>query len=1310
MADIALNLIYNDNGAQRSIDNIVRQLQSIESHRFRIDVDGSGFRTFSANIQEAARNLTQLQNATKVMRGYDPSQGYRGFVNNIETSFNRAQTAVLSYQKTLEDLQQQLTNLDIQRNASLNLSATDPKRFSYDSESFKNARKAIETNIAFVTEQLRIAQSLVRDAGKGGIFSGQEEINARINIQAYADQMQKLAERMGVSQTKAAEKSKAAWIGVFTSIASAAKETFSALTSFQTGLMNFPGVSQAGSFIENILSGSLSGITSAISSGFNRSVERYDILNTYPTILQSIGYSSEQASDSMDRLYQSVLGLPTAFSDIVANAQYFVLMLDDLDKATDLAIAANNAFVASGSSSAQISTGMRDIQYLLEGTELRKTQWYSLIRSMPIALREIGDALGYVDFASFTDALMDGEIATNTLIDSLIDVGLHSEKLGNVLDVMKTRVDAALINVGNAAQRFGTNMLESLNTALTESGGKGIAENLKDVSSLLDTLGKRAAEWISAHGSDIQRIIDKFFAIDWGTILTDFLDGFLYVIENSVNNIDRFSNIIGGVFTTVKNITENISSWAKYIPVTSILKMATALGSVVTNLKIAGSIGSLVSSSSAGGALASAGGGFPMIGRLGVAIGGATLIAALLQQILNTISAHKIQTTDDYLKTVNDSIVSSEQKQVEAILSTGLSSRAGAYSNYYSGRYEARRSTYQSELDYLDAAEAWNAEMSRLRNLYPNVRFGVTDGQIRAFTGYDSVLDPDAFDLSEAQRLYGVLSASSNWKNIQGRVEDFLYIGNVDSSRQRIQSELNSLLDDRSKWESISKLFDEIGSTYSEQFGDVFDEAYSTFLDSFQSSYESGILSIDTAQGMVTDLLGEVEIHSGVLETLSNELTSAKNEYSRLKAKYDSIESDLDKVFQSATGDYLSKLYKSGGIPGKGLEEWEKEHEKGKVGLYRNTLKAETQEYEEFADELTQLGEMFKGTEYEDDLQNWLINNAENLNTDEFRGQVRQMLSEGAANIGETYFDELAKNDTAKGKARDAYEALTTEGILNAMSTQEQKIAAQEESFKKIGELIGKYIASGIAEILWNLKLIDYNKYLSLGGIPGDVIQGVVDQTPPEETGSSERNRWLRDVESEVKQDIQDSTLSEGTKNALVEQLETALDEVPSGLSDSEMAAFANKVRNEIKEALESHREIPYTPKIIIRGYEWTNPRNESRSRGGETAPLATGGFLFAPIGTDTIPAMLTPGEYVQRRAAVEHFGRQFMERINNLDLRGALRSISMNYATPYATGGFVRNDNRNYRDNHATVNQIFKSANASTGFRRASRFVRALG
>jgi TP901 family phage tail tape measure protein len=41
----------------------------------------------------------------------------------------------------------------------------------------------------------------------------------------------------------------------------------------------------------------------------------------------------------------------------------------------------------------------------------------------------------------------------------------------------------------------------------------------------------------------------------------------------------------------------------------------------------------------------------------------------------------------------------------------------------------------------------------------------------------------------------------------------------------------------------------------------------------------------------------------------------------------------------------------------------------------------------------------------------------------------------------------------------------------------------------------------------------------------------------------------------------------------------------------------------------------------------------------------ANGGFI--PKGTDTVPAMLTPGEYVVRRSAVEKYGTEFLENVN---------------------------------------------------------------
>lgn len=52
------------------------------------------------------------------------------------------------------------------------------------------------------------------------------------------------------------------------------------------------------------------------------------------------------------------------------------------------------------------------------------------------------------------------------------------------------------------------------------------------------------------------------------------------------------------------------------------------------------------------------------------------------------------------------------------------------------------------------------------------------------------------------------------------------------------------------------------------------------------------------------------------------------------------------------------------------------------------------------------------------------------------------------------------------------------------------------------------------------------------------------------------------------------------------------------------------------------------------------------------------GGTIFQKKGTDTIPAMLTPGEYVHKRSTVEHFGVDFMRKINHKDLGGALATL----------------------------------------------------
>ncbi|NDB57546.1 phage tail tape measure protein [bacterium] len=62
--------------------------------------------------------------------------------------------------------------------------------------------------------------------------------------------------------------------------------------------------------------------------------------------------------------------------------------------------------------------------------------------------------------------------------------------------------------------------------------------------------------------------------------------------------------------------------------------------------------------------------------------------------------------------------------------------------------------------------------------------------------------------------------------------------------------------------------------------------------------------------------------------------------------------------------------------------------------------------------------------------------------------------------------------------------------------------------------------------------------------------------------------------------------------------------------------------------------------------------RANDRSSGGLIKYMANGG-LFRPINTDTVPAMLTPGEFIMSRYAVNSYGLDKMRAINNGDSVG---------------------------------------------------------
>ena len=255
------------------------------------------------------------------------------------------------------------------------------------------------------------------------------------------------------------------------------------------------------------------GLTNLATEGLQGSIARYDILKTYPMTMEAIGFSTEQAESSIDKLNKSVLGLPTSLSDIVDVAKRYTTALGDIDRGTDLAIAANNAFLASSAEESQKYQGMLQIADLVAGKELNAREWNSLNASMSTAMRYIGQELGYTSHQAFLQALTGGQIKPEEFIDALIASGTTG-KVAELTEIAKSKLGSAIENIRNAFARGGANVIDALDQALTSATGQGIVDHAKQISSTIDDLAGQVAEFLKNNPQIIKDWVEKIKSVD----------------------------------------------------------------------------------------------------------------------------------------------------------------------------------------------------------------------------------------------------------------------------------------------------------------------------------------------------------------------------------------------------------------------------------------------------------------------------------------------------------------------------------------------------------------------------------------------------------------------------------------------------------------------------------------------------------------------------------------------------------------------------------------------------------------------------
>src|SRR5690625_4687912 len=161
-----------------------------------------------------------------------------------------------------------------------------------------------------------------------------------------------------------------------------------------------------------------------VKNSLDGAIDRYDTLNNFPRVMQQMGFDAEASQGAIDKLSDGIQGLPTRLDEVASTAQNIAIMTGDLEGAVDTTLALNNAFLASGASTADAQRGLQQYTQMLAKGEVDLQSWRTLQETMPYALRKTAEAFGFTGQSAtndFYDALKSGDITMAEFNDKLID-------------------------------------------------------------------------------------------------------------------------------------------------------------------------------------------------------------------------------------------------------------------------------------------------------------------------------------------------------------------------------------------------------------------------------------------------------------------------------------------------------------------------------------------------------------------------------------------------------------------------------------------------------------------------------------------------------------------------------------------------------------------------------------------------------------------------------------------------------------------------------------------------------------------------
>ena len=292
--------------------------------------------------------------------------------------------------------------------------------------------------------------------------------------------------------------------------------------------------------IMGIVSSVTSRALDAISGSIASAVNRVDTIANFPKIMQSVGYSADDARATIERLSAGIDGLPTSLDAIVGSVQKIAPVSGSLATATDVALAFNNALLAGGKSQEIMNSAFEQYSQMLSTGRVDMQSWKILAQAMPGQLNQIAKALigANANQADLYKAMQSGAITFDQFNNAI--VSLNNEGLpGYASFAEQARISTE--SIGTAWTNIQNRINKAVAKIIDHIGQANIAGAINDFSSsfsgIADTVITYLDPVISTVGSFMDQLQNNGAITSFGDALNalkDVFDGTIGLIGDLI--------------------------------------------------------------------------------------------------------------------------------------------------------------------------------------------------------------------------------------------------------------------------------------------------------------------------------------------------------------------------------------------------------------------------------------------------------------------------------------------------------------------------------------------------------------------------------------------------------------------------------------------------------------------------------------------------------------------------------------------------------------------------------------------------------